>query len=342
MLKITFLNVSQGDSIVIEYEKNVESGEYEKICLIDSNIDKLPNNPTLNFLKNSSYREIEYIILSHPHYDHYSGLRQILEYCLSNNIIIKHFLHSCASIPQYLKSIPKSNISINELTLLFKTINNFQKNGLIKKISYVYDSHKKINLFRNIFVDFLSPSNIENDNFIRNVPLYKDEENGYENPNANWLSIVTRLSNSETGNFILFTSDVEKNCLKRIRNENNILKNPNETLKLTQCPHHGAKGNLYGFFWRQVNRAKNTPFVISVGQNKYNHPSNEVVKFARDNNYKVLSTNQVGSLINENIENDGLDIIIDLISIKTQTKENDIYNGDKVFEFDEKLHLITV
>ena len=81
MINVNFKNVGQGDSIIIEWKRDSLS----KIGIIDCNL--MGNkNPTLEHIISSNYSEIDFIILSHPHYDHFSGLVQILEYCELNKI----------------------------------------------------------------------------------------------------------------------------------------------------------------------------------------------------------------------------------------------------------------
>ena len=67
MLKITFLEVGQGDSIIVEWKKNKKL----KIAIIDCNSKPGNENPTIDFIKNTNYKEIEFVILSHPHTDHF-------------------------------------------------------------------------------------------------------------------------------------------------------------------------------------------------------------------------------------------------------------------------------
>lgn len=67
MINVEFFNVDQGDTIILEWE-------YDKkklIGIIDANINKANNNPLLSFLQQSVYKEIEFIILTHLHFDHF-------------------------------------------------------------------------------------------------------------------------------------------------------------------------------------------------------------------------------------------------------------------------------
>lgn len=348
MFKLSFLNVKQGDSIVFEYRNDESKNSYDKIGIIDCNTDGVlnsknkPINRIIEFLKDSTYKEIDFFILTHPHYDHYSGFEELLQYCILNKIIINSFLHSCSSIPQYLKAVPKSNISANKLQSLFKLIQQCLGNGIIKKQTFVNNDTRVHSLTNSIGMNFFSPSWKETDNFTKNVPLFKDEENYYDKPQANWLSIVTKFFNVSNGNFILLTSDSERFTLKRIRDEIKVLNNKDVKLILGQCPHHGASGNLHEFLWKHINRNSRTPCVISVGENIYKHPNQNVLDFFRKENYLVLLTDTPkNSVIKENTQTLE-DAIINLGYITHEIDSlNDLKQCDKVFEFDFDLNLIT-
>jgi beta-lactamase superfamily II metal-dependent hydrolase len=51
-------------------------------------------NKTLDYLNSNSIDEIEFIVLSHLHYDHFSGMADIFEHCIAKNIRVKYFYHS--------------------------------------------------------------------------------------------------------------------------------------------------------------------------------------------------------------------------------------------------------
>ena len=83
MLKLTFKNVEQGDSIILEWEDDGIS----RIGLIDCK-NAFRTNPTINFIKALNLTKIDFILLTHPHQDHFSGFSELLDYCIQNNIEI--------------------------------------------------------------------------------------------------------------------------------------------------------------------------------------------------------------------------------------------------------------
>ena len=90
-LNITFKNVHQGDAILLEWTSDI--GERE-LGIIDCSLCSLYTNPILNSLKENRDKKVKFLVLTHPHTDHYSGLTEILHYLYTNNIEIEYFIHS--------------------------------------------------------------------------------------------------------------------------------------------------------------------------------------------------------------------------------------------------------
>jgi beta-lactamase superfamily II metal-dependent hydrolase len=88
-MKVTFKNVGQGDSVIIEWEEN----QTNKIILIDCN--KINGtNPVLNYLKKTKITSIHCLVLSHPHIDHFRGMLELLIYCEQEDVLIERFAHT--------------------------------------------------------------------------------------------------------------------------------------------------------------------------------------------------------------------------------------------------------
>lgn len=322
MIKVIFKNVGQGDSIIIEWQKN----EQTQIAIIDCNLYQ-GENPILNHIIKYKFTEIEYLILSHPHSDHFSGFYQILEYCKNNSVHIKYFLHTSTQVPTFLKTAVKSASAANELQKLFHFLhNNFQQMNIKLGAIHADLPNNTIQLNENYSITILSPTQTEFNKYISGAIYPFNEENAHDNPSANWLCTLLKL-NTPNG-FILLTSDVDKTSLIRIDK-----KNPDEisdNLLLGQSPHHGAKGNHNNAFWKKRNRLNDTPVVFSVGTNPYNHPDKETAEFFHTNNYKILSTNKIGSLLKyDNIETL---TALNMFSSIVIDKQDDLC-GDKIFEF---------
>lgn len=81
MLRIHVLNVSHGDSIVLEFEPETDAGECEgptQFAVIDCNA-KSDSNPALNLLQARGATRLQFIALTHPHADHYAGIGEICD-----------------------------------------------------------------------------------------------------------------------------------------------------------------------------------------------------------------------------------------------------------------------
>lgn len=89
MIRITFKDVGQGDSIILEWVNN----SVEEFGIIDCN-KKGKLNPTLDYIRTINPKELQLVVLSHPHRDHYSGFEELLLFCKEKRIKIKRFAHS--------------------------------------------------------------------------------------------------------------------------------------------------------------------------------------------------------------------------------------------------------
>ena len=101
-LKIHIFDVGHGDSIIIEFPNQKTFGIIdccycEKTnCKEDSNLHNNNKEPkALTFLRKKisidKNFEIEFVCLTHPHYDHYKGYSVLLNWLKINNIPIKQF-----------------------------------------------------------------------------------------------------------------------------------------------------------------------------------------------------------------------------------------------------------
>ena len=332
MIKITFKEAGHGDSIILEWENNDESC----IGIIDCNLRRNGTNPVLDHLSKTVFSRISFILLSHPHYDHYSGLRQVLEHCEKNSIFIGCFLHTAHQVPAYLKSAVKTNEAKIELKKLFKKVHELYKNGFIGYPSYVNPDRQDFILNSKTSIRFLSPSSQEDLNYLNGQAVFADEEKGHNNANANWLSSVLKIYTDSW--YLLLTSDAERRTLGRlgIKNANEF----REQLIIAQSPHHGANDNHYPAFWKhRKGNAKDIPIVFSVGSNSYNHPSQKTVESFQKLDYQIYSTNQVGGLSGQDYKSQRLisevEALLDNESkLIVQTPQKTRFQGDQTFEID--------
>jgi beta-lactamase superfamily II metal-dependent hydrolase len=129
---------------------------------------------------------------------------------------------------------------------------------------------------------------------------------------------------------MLLTGDAEKSVFSRIgKRKGGRLEG--HKMGVAQIPHHGAKGNLNKIFWQKLKRFAKTYNIISVGENKYKHPSLDVLNFfEKTPNYIVYCTNDKGEGLSEKSKLNSL--VLDIVSSDlTQVKNNRNIFGDLTF-----------
>lgn len=316
MLTITFKNVDQGDTIILEWQN--DSNERE-IGIIDCHLKNGGPNLAVEHIRENEYKNISFMIMTHPHTDHFSGFLSLLEFCEENEIQVNDFMHTANLDKKYLEQSLVRKVNSNHLIDSFvnykKERNNLKK--LFRKIDDLHNDPDSIleeasvvnnksmitlNERKGLFLEILSPSEYDEKkqyhqytftlNSEGKLDIIKDKKRE-NNPKANLLSSFIRIFSGEWQ--ILLPSDSEKSSIERIMNLKKNHKLLNDKLLISQIPHHGSSLNHYENFWINIPGKKNTPVFISVGE-RYGHPSKKVIKFF-DKNYKEIhSTNFVGGL----------------------------------------------
>ena len=68
---VVYLNAGQGDATIVRLPNG-------KVMVVDCNIEKSPEN-IVEYLKEAGIKKIDYLVITHPHYDHMSGMKEIAE-----------------------------------------------------------------------------------------------------------------------------------------------------------------------------------------------------------------------------------------------------------------------
>lgn len=331
---ISFLNVDQGDSIILQWR---EKGN-NIVAIIDSNKENIDVNPTVEYLKKIEFDEVRFILMSHPHYDHYSGLADVLEYLESKNIrIYQLWLTAFQSLDYLLSAVKKACNSIiaeKELGSLFLKIRDLQKNKRITEIIFAYDRIQDIELEKGVNLRLLSPSTLEFEKFISNNNYNINEEGPHNNPKANLLSTVIQIFNLEKNWQIILTADQEGGTFSKILKKHSSALN--KLLILGQASHHGSKYNLNQIFWGRLKKNASSPIIISVGENFYGHPSPETIKYYKNNKFELYTTNELwdyNSLVKVQVqENKITDLLNSFSSVVSKSSKSPKYNGNQHFE----------
>ena len=330
-LKIYFKNVGQGDTIFVHWDTE------KKFGLIDCNVVNGGIDPVIKHIERFDIRVLHFVVLSHPHTDHYSGLPLLFDYCKTKGIVIENFYHTAVFHKTRLTSLFKAGVTKrkqNELLLsavnenegrrsLFKLFgilgeqSALNGKGFIKCVE-VINAKILIPLGDDYNLTFLAPYQYdEHDRYIKAnydlstgsfVNKYPHREN---NPLANILSTIIQISTSDYACQVLLCSDSTEYTFLRIAEHEYRFKQLTSTsLVGFQIPHHGSSENHVPDFWKAFDGLKTSHAFISVGEG-YGHPSSEVVGFFDVESQKVHSTNYVGGYRSyyEDKENEDFDLV---------------------------------
>lgn len=283
-MNITFKYVGQGDTIFVEWN----SDGREKLGIIDC---KRYGGVVPGLDRVRGRESIQFIVLSHPHSDHYSGFPRLLTFCEKEGIEIGVFIYTTREIPSYIRSVVLSDTEKDDLADTFRAVRRLEEKGLLSRRGIGTDAMRPLDLTEEVTLNLLAPSETERDLFTES--LYDADLNISDIPNANYVSAVSLIEGNEWQ--VILTSDAEKSALRRIGL--GPLKKDYTPLILGQSPHHGSKDNHYRAFWRNRKHKTGTPIAISVGPNGYGHPSKEVIQDLAESDYDVVSTHEgaVGS-----------------------------------------------
>ena len=246
--EVIFFNVGQGDSALINLPGNNE-------ILIDGGPDKTVLYKLNKYLPVYN-RDIELMILTHPHADHTAGLIEVLKRYNIKKIMYTGIKYDSEIYKEFINIINKKLAS-----------HSLGKGGNIKIIKP--EDFDKIKLDdKNILKIIYPRENLENKNF----------------SDLNDSSIVFKLDTPEKD--FLFTGDitvaVEKEILNNINN--NLLR-----ADILKVAHQGSITSSSEEFIKAVSPAF---AVIPVGENNFGHPSLRVIRRLERIGAKVLRTDQ--------------------------------------------------
>jgi beta-lactamase superfamily II metal-dependent hydrolase len=314
-VKITFKYVGQGDTIIIEWKSKGKV----RLGIVDCK-SHAGLTPAIEHVRDKE--RVEFMVLTHPHSDHYSGFPALLRFCEQKGIEIGLFVYTTRLIPQYIKTIVLSQNEKDTLADTFRAVTRLKEKGLLEKRGIGTDVMRPIIIRDDVTFELLSPSEDEHDRFARS--LFDEKAQMSKSPNANYVSAVSLIDGGDW--HILLTSDAERSSLKRIGL--GPLKKDFTTLVLGQSPHHGSEKNHYRAFWKNRNHPEGTPIAISAGPNAYGHPSESVVDDFRNLDYEVRATYR------EQLDDKSASISaeLDMISDTSGADSHDSAMNDLVFQ----------
>lgn len=309
MLTITFKNVGHGDTIILEWEN--DEGQNE-IGIIDCHLRNGKSNPAIEHINNQGYRRINFMILTHPHTDHFSGFPSLLEFCKNQGIKTGRFWHTAVYDKLLLEELADNKITDGKITVndffdsfvnreedknrlkkLFREIVALEGSQTLNEIGIV-NSTSRLKLNKKLWIEFLSPSYAELKGYYKGIFNLEHEEKmeirkRENNPKSNLLSLFTRIFTPDWS--VLLPSDSTKSTIERITKD--CQERLDTKIVALQIPNHGSLQSHFEPFLANIPGKKNVPVFVSVGL-KYGLPTKQVVQFF-DKNYKeVHATNFVG------------------------------------------------
>ena len=140
-LKIHYINVGQGDGILIQYN--------ESNILIDGGpIDS--SNMLIDYLTKNNVKKLDYIIATHPHDDHIGSLPYVLNYIKVDNFLAPKITSNTPTFVNLTKKLKYNNLKIIPIS-----------------------APKTITLDENLTLNFISPKEISYDNINNYSPVIK-------------------------------------------------------------------------------------------------------------------------------------------------------------------------
>ena len=320
-IKVDFIYVGQGDCITINWIKNDGSEGLGIVDCANFNLFK-------PWMETHKPNYIDFVLLSHPHSDHFYGIDDLINYCDVNEITIENIYFTFNFHGWYMNGrefTPEEWIKsvVNEKEKRFKLAKLLEESVSrhVQRISELrwVDDTSKLRLNSNLMLEFLAPNSFTakttylNQTFdLKSGKKKKRIENKFkENPSANIFSSAIAISAvSEDKKIVLLTSDITTNVKERIF-EKKI--NHNDNIYLIQVPHHGSKNGFSEKTLDNFEKSEGCFAVVSVGPNSYNHPNIYVTGCYKSKFRDVLYTYD-GSDENFNQKLSNLGLLSDIFS----------------------------
>lgn len=274
MLKIHILNVGHGDSIVFE----LPDGNWG---LIDSNVVD-GSIPALEFFKKNNINKLSFLGITHPHADHYKGIRKILEYCDGNIDDFWLFTVDSTILSKYLKklkSISQSRIAKEEFDELFFIIQYiFDKKRSDKLTELVGGIELKT--IDSLKIKCIAPLGAVRSEYVSSLASDKM-------PDPNLISAILHIEYQ--GVNVLLGGDAPlkswQDVQRRARRDGRSLNS-----EATKLSHHGSNDSFSESVWANIAKDK-SPAIISVG-NRYGLPHKEVIDSLNKSRTPIYCTNK--------------------------------------------------
>lgn len=256
-LKIRFFDVGQGDAIYIRTP-------YNQDVLIDGG----PSTAILSKLGQAMPfwdREIDIMILTHPHSDHVTGLISVLQNYQVKQVYLTGALHTAYGYLEFLKFL-RDHQNIKKI-----------------KIDHIF----KVKLSEDLYLQFFYPDFDAGDDMA--AVTYPFIQNNLNNTSA----VVKLVYKSHS---FLFTGDIETEAenylLASVQNDFTVLKS--DVLKIA---HHGGKSTSSSEFLKAV--APRTAIVSVGADNSFGMPNQAIIDRLQSLGIEIMRTDKLGDILLE-------------------------------------------
>lgn len=281
-VKISFLNVGQGDGTLIQTNSGAT-------LLIDTGPPSGPFFESISKALNPFDRHIDILFATHADADHIGGFPKLLEK-FSYGIFIDNFVQSGTTLHQRLNSIIESE-TIAPKDHRANKLRAY--NGMKIKISNDDNENDEV-VLEILFPDFEYIANKIHDCLERKKTRRNINCKRFYEFDTNEMSIVTRLMYGTSS--VMLTGDAPKSVERFIMEQAKETKQegPMPYTLILKAGHHGSKTSTDSEFvkWLHPKYA-----IVSAGKdNRYGHPNKEVVDTLQKHKVEILRTDEKGTI----------------------------------------------
>lgn len=255
-LRITFINVGQGDAILVEapngHRMLIDAGG--KPAYSQSSFDP-GRQIVVPYLARSGIRRLDLVVNSHSHEDHLGGLPAVVDKLPVGAAIMAPVAHPTPLLYQYEELLRAKGVP-----------------------TYFAISGDALNLDPRLQISVLDPP-------------AQNYEGTRSDLNNNSLVLQIRYGRV----VFLLTGDVEQEALGHLAEAARAGALPVNDLRadVLKAPHHGSSTSIDEGFASLV---RPRFVVISVGKNSFGHPAPETLRFWQDRSATILRTDQDGAI----------------------------------------------
>jgi hypothetical protein len=314
IIKIVVFGPGYGESIII----NIPGVGWG---VIDSCLKKVHNenvNPALKYLKENQVSSIAFLILSHPHEDHYAGLDQIIDEYIGH--IDRICFYNGDGMREYREYLIRKDIlespGLRAFSRLFKKIEEAQKKGtqLIRIAERTEILSRKISEGNSVAIFGLSPSaeSVETYKQLLFEAIPKNEGDVFNSLTDKQHNLISAAIWVSAGNIrLILGSDVEIGDDDRT-GWKGIVSNidcPDLSVRFIKVSHHGSSNAFFKPAWEK--HCKETkPIAVITPYNRLADP------LPRKNDIEIIAQHTDVIYITNNVKYQKQKKVYDPIVVK--------------------------